>query len=58
MPADLPAHQAFESERVQVTLAPGERREVEFHLIPQKRTVTFVGNGAELKAKPGPSSKE
>jgi hypothetical protein len=58
MPADLPAHHAFESDRVQITLVPGESREIEFRLIPQKRTVTFVGDGTELKAKPAPSGKE
>lgn len=54
MPGQLPDHHVFEAERVAVTVAPGERRDVELRLVPQRRTVTFIGNDMALKAKPLP----
>jgi hypothetical protein len=54
MPGTLPAHEVFEADRVQVTVRPGEHRDVELRLVPQKRAVTFVGNDVALNAKPLP----
>ena len=55
MPGDLPDHHVFESDRIEVTVQPGGRSDVELRLIPQRRTVTFIGHDdVALKAKPLP----
>lgn len=54
MPGDLPDHHVFETDRVEVDVQPGQRRDVELRLVPQRRTVTFIGNDVALKAKPLP----
>ena len=54
MPGDLPDHHVFETDRIEVTVQPGQRRDVELRLVPQQRTVTFIGNDVALKAKPLP----
>ncbi len=51
LPGDLPDHHVFEDDRMVVTVRPGEHREVELRLVPQRRTVTFVGQDATLKAR-------
>jgi protocatechuate 3,4-dioxygenase beta subunit len=55
-PCDLPDHHVFETDRVVVTLAPGENREVELRVVPQRRAVTFIGDEREIKAKPMPGA--
>ncbi len=44
MPGDLPDHHVFESDRIEVTVQPGGRSDVDLRLIPQRRTVTFIGH--------------
>ncbi len=47
MPGELPDHHVFETDRMEVNVLPGEHRVLELHLIPQRRTVTFIGGNAE-----------
>ena len=55
MPSDIPDHHVFETDRIEVTVKSGERRDVELRLVPQRRTVTFIGHdNIALKAKPLP----
>ncbi len=54
MPGQPSDHDAFEADRVEVTVRTGERCDVELRLVPRKRTVTFIGNDVALKAKPLP----
>ena len=55
MPSDIPDHHVFETDRIEVTVKSGERSDVEFKLVPQRRTVTFIGHDdIALKAKPLP----
>jgi hypothetical protein len=51
MPGELPEHHVFAKERMEVTVQSGQRSDVELQLVPQQRTITFIGSGAELKAK-------
>ena len=55
---DLPAFHNFANDRVSMVVSPGERREVELRLVPQRRSVTFVGDGMDLRAKKLPENKE
>lgn len=43
MPGERPDHYVFEKDRVEFTVEPGQRRDVELRLVPQRRTVTFIG---------------
>jgi hypothetical protein len=55
MPSDIPDHHVFETDRIEVTVKSGERRDVELRLVPLRRTVTFIGHDdIALKAKPLP----
>lgn len=55
MPGELPEHHVFQTDRIAVTVKSGERSDVEFNLVPQRRTVTFIGNDdIALRAKPKP----
>jgi hypothetical protein len=58
MPGELPDHHVFEADRVVVDVQSGERRDVELRLVPQRRTVTFVGHDETLQAKPLPPKKQ
>lgn len=52
MPGDLPDHHKFETDRIEVTVNPGSRSDIELRLVPQRRVVTFIGNGeVALQAK-------
>jgi hypothetical protein len=55
-PCDLPDHHVFESDHVTLTLAPGENRELELRVVPQRRAVTFIGDEREIKVKPMPGA--
>ena len=44
MPGQLPDHHVFEADRVEVSVRPGGRNDVEFRLVPQRRAVTFIGH--------------
>ncbi len=44
MPGDLPGHHVFEASRIEINVQSGARNDVELRLIPQKRTVTFIGH--------------
>jgi hypothetical protein len=45
----------FETDRIVVAVKSGERNDVELRLVPQRRTVTFIGHDdISLKAKPLP----
>ena len=50
MPGELPDHHVFETDRIEVTVQPGQRNDVELRLVPQQRTITFIGNDVALKA--------
>ena len=55
MPGDLPDHHVFESDRVEVTVNPGSRSDIELRLVPQRRMVTFIGpESISLRAVPKP----
>jgi hypothetical protein len=55
MPSDIPDHHVFQTDRIEVTVKSGQRNDVEFNLVPQRRTVTFIGNDDNLlRAKPKP----
>jgi NPCBM-associated, NEW3 domain of alpha-galactosidase len=54
MPGNLPDHHTFETDRMEIKVQPGERRDVELRLIPQRRAVTFIGNDSPIQAKPLP----
>lgn len=45
---DPPAFTRFDPDRVELTLAPGERRALRFQLVPRKREVQIIGAGEEL----------
>ena len=47
---DAPAFHRFDPDRMDLTLAPGEARNLVFKLIPRKREVQVIGDGLELKA--------
>jgi len=57
MPGDLPDHHVFEAGRVELNVQPGERNDVALRLVPQRRTVTFIGHETSLQAKPLPDKK-
>ena len=44
MPGELPDHHVFEASRIEIVVQSGARNDVELRLIPQKRTVTFIGH--------------
>jgi hypothetical protein len=52
MATDIPEYFAFEQSRIDVTVAAGEQRDVDFRLLPQQRTVQFVGEETTLIAAP------
>lgn len=54
MPGDLPDHHVFEAGRIELNVQPGERNDVALRLVPQRRTVTFIGHDATIQAKPLP----
>lgn len=47
---DAPAFHRFDPERLELTLAPGEHRKLQFRLVPRKREVQLIGDGEELKS--------
>lgn len=49
--ADLPDHHAFQNERIDLQLTPGDSRNVELRVIPRKRAVTFINGGETLKVR-------
>jgi len=49
--ASLPDHHAFQNERIDLQLVPGDQREVELRVVPRKRTITFIGSGETLKVR-------
>jgi hypothetical protein len=57
MPGDLPDHHVFEAGRIELDVQPGARNDVALRLVPQRRTVTFVGHETALQAKPLPPKK-
>jgi hypothetical protein len=57
MPGDLPDHHVFEAGRVELDVQPGARNDVALRLVPQRRTVTFIGHETSLQAKPLPDKK-
>jgi hypothetical protein len=57
MPGDLPDHHVFEAGRVELDVQAGERNDVALRLVPQRRTVTFIGHETSLQAKPLPDKK-
>jgi hypothetical protein len=58
MPSDLPDHHVFETGRVELEVQPGQQNDVALRLVPQRRTVTFVGHDAgTLQARPLPPKK-
>ncbi len=54
MPGSLPDHYAFEKDRIEVTVQPGQLRDVELRLVPRARIVTFIGQDTPLNARPRP----
>lgn len=52
---DAPAYHRFEPDRLEMTLAPGEARTLQFRLVPRKREVQVIGEGEELKGETAPS---
>lgn len=46
---DAPAFHRFDPDRVEVALAPGERKAIAFRLVPRKREVQIIGDGQELR---------
>ncbi|HXD23271.1 MAG TPA: hypothetical protein VN613_07920, partial [Gemmatimonadaceae bacterium] len=57
MPGDLPDHHVFETGRIELNVQPGERNDIALRLVPQRRTVTFIGHDAPIQAKPLPPKK-
>jgi len=53
---DVPEHHAFAVERMALDVRPGEQLNVELRLLPQRRTVTFVGESVELRARRMPGN--
>jgi hypothetical protein len=51
--ATIPDHHAFQNERIDLQLLPGEARDVEMRVVPRKRTITIVP-GETLTARPQP----
>jgi len=47
---DAPAFHRFDPDRVELRLAPGETRALEFRLVPRRREVQIIGDGQELKS--------
>lgn len=47
---DAPAFHRFEPDRVELVLAPGEGRTLQFRLVPRKREVQVIRDGEELKS--------
>jgi hypothetical protein len=45
---DAPAYHRFEPDRLELTLGPGESRDIGFRLIPRRREVQIIGDGEEL----------
>ena len=41
-------------DRMELMVQPGQRNDVELRLVPQQRTITFIGNDVALKASPQP----
>jgi hypothetical protein len=52
MATDIPDYFAFEQSKIDVIVAAGEQRDVDFRLLPQQRTVQFVGEETTLIAAP------
>jgi hypothetical protein len=46
---DAPAFHRFDPDRADVTLAPGESRQISFRLIPRRREVQVIGGDQELR---------
>ena len=46
---DAPAFHRFDPDRLELTLAPGEIKELAFRLVPRKREVQLIGDGQELR---------
>jgi hypothetical protein len=46
---DTPAFHRFDPDRLELTLAPGEIKELGFRLVPRKREVQLIGVGEELR---------
>ncbi|MFI5231963.1 MAG: hypothetical protein ACHQSE_05555 [Gemmatimonadales bacterium] len=57
MPGDLPDHHVFEAGRIELDVQAGERNDIALRLVPQRRTVTFIGHETALQAKPLPDKK-
>jgi hypothetical protein len=47
----------FEAGRIELNVQAGERNDVALRLVPQRRTVTFVGHDAPIQARPLPPKK-
>jgi hypothetical protein len=54
---DAPAFTRFAPDRIELTLAPGERRALSFQLVPRKRDVEIIGAGEELTPVTPPPKK-
>ncbi|HYC50747.1 MAG TPA: NEW3 domain-containing protein [Gemmatimonadaceae bacterium] len=52
---DAPAFHRFEPDRAELTLAPGESRQLEFRLVPRRREIQIIGDGQELKSEAAPA---
>jgi hypothetical protein len=46
MAADIPAYHALDVEQIELVVHPGDKRDVEFRVIPRKRTVKVIGPDA------------
>jgi hypothetical protein len=52
---DAPAFHRFDPDRIEVSLSPGETKELAFKLVPRKREVQIIGDGQELRSTPAMS---
>lgn len=49
---DAPAFHRFDPDRVELILAPGETRALQFRLVPRKREIQIIGGEQELRSQP------
>lgn len=54
---DAPAFYRFDPDRLELTLAPGEAKELTFRLVPRRREVQLIGDGQELRPTLDPKAK-